>query len=292
MAELSAAGRAPAGVIHDIGYQRYTGVRLGRGRVVQALFVHSLRTAYGLGRTAKAKVFPGILVGLGVTIAVVAVAIRTQTGEVEMTYLQFVDTMGIPLLLFLAVIAPELVCRDLRSRVLPLYFSRPLRRSDYALAKLAATVSAAFLLLAGPLLLMALGGLFAQTGGVHGAWHEVTDFLGGLGYAALTAVVLGAFALPLAALTSRRAIAAVVIAVGFTVTTPVVGVLMSLGGPTAQQLSSLANPVSLLSGLEAWLYRDDRVDIGDFGPLYLLVAVALVAVSTAALLTRYRKVAA
>jgi ABC-2 type transport system permease protein len=176
--------------------------------------------------------------------------------------------------------------------VLPLYFSRPLRRSDYALAKLAATVSAAFLLLAGPLLLMALGGLFAQTGGVHGAWHEVTDFLGGLGYAALTAVVLGAFALPLAALTSRRAIAAVVIAVGFTVTTPVVGVLMSLGGPTAQQLSSLANPVSLLSGLEAWLYRDDRVDIGDFGPLYLLVAVALVAVSTAALLTRYRKVAA
>jgi ABC-2 type transport system permease protein len=299
MAELTAgaggvrpAGRAPGGVIHDIGYQRYTGPRLGRGRVVLALFGHSLRTAYGLGRTAKAKVFPGILVGLGVAIAVVAVAIRTQTGEVEVTYLEFVDTMSVPLLLFLAVIAPELVCRDLRSRVLPLYFSRPLRRSDYALAKLAATLSAAFLLLALPLLLMLLGGLFAQTGGVHGAWHEITDFLGGLGYAALTAIVWGAFALPLAALTARRAIAAVVIAIGFVVTAPVVGVLMSLGGTTAQQLASLANPVSLVSGLEAWIYRTDVQDIGDFGPVYLLVAVALVAVSTAVLLLRYRKVAA
>ncbi|HVQ90817.1 MAG TPA: hypothetical protein VMU51_07250, partial [Mycobacteriales bacterium] len=286
------AGRTPGGVIHDIGYQRYTGPRLGRSRVVLALFGHSLRTAYGLGRTAKAKVFPGILVVLGVAIAVVAVAIRTQTGEVEVNYLQFVDTMSVPLLLFLAVIAPELVCRDLRSRVLPLYFSRPLRRSDYALAKLAATLSAAFLLLAGPLLLMLLGGLFAQTGGAHGAWHEITDFLGGLGYAALTAIVWGAFALPLAALTSRRAIAAVVIAIGFVVTTPVVGVLMSLGGTTARQLASLANPVSLVSGLEAWIYRTDVQDIGGFGPVYLLVAVALVAVSTAVLLLRYRKVAA
>ncbi len=82
-----------------------------------------------------------------------------------------------------------------------------------------------------------------------------------------------------------------VIAVGFLMTTPVVGVLMSLGGTTARQLASLASPVSLVSGLEAWIYRTDVQDIGGFGPVYLLVAVALVAVSTAVLLLRYRKVA-
>ena len=38
-------------------------------------------------------------------------------------------------MLFCAVVAPELVSRDLRGGVLPLYFSRPLTRIDYALAK-------------------------------------------------------------------------------------------------------------------------------------------------------------
>ena len=33
------------GVIHDIGYQRYTGPRLGRAYGVRSLYTHSLRTA-------------------------------------------------------------------------------------------------------------------------------------------------------------------------------------------------------------------------------------------------------
>jgi ABC-2 type transport system permease protein len=291
MASADGAARG-SGVIHDIGYQRYTGPRLGRWHVVAALYVHSLRTAFGLGRTAKAKVFPGIVVGLAFAVAVVAVAIRTQTGTVAVTYLQYTDGIGIPLLLFLAVVAPELVCRDLRSRVLPLYFSRPLRRADYALAKLAAMVSAVWLLLAGPLLLMFLGGAFAQTGGARGAWREFTDFLGGLGYATITAVLLGAIAVPLASLSSRRAVAAVVIVVAFVVTTPIIGVFDAVGGTTAKQLVPLVNPVTLLNGLESWIYRNNLLDIGGYGPLYLAVALAVVGASAAALVVRYRKVAA
>lgn len=280
-----------SGVIHDIGYQRYTGPRLGRRHAIGALYVHSLRAAYGLGRSAKAKVFPGFVVAVGFAVAVVAVAIRTQTGEIAVTYLEYIDGLGIPVLLFLAVVAPELVCRDLRSRVLPLYFSRPLRRTDYALAKLAAMVSAVWLLLAGPLLLMFLGGVFAQTGGARGAWREFTDFLGGLGYAAMTAVVLGAVAVPLASLSARRAVAAVIIVASFVVTTPIIGVLDAVGGTTAQQLAPLLNPVGVLAGLEGWIYRTHTPDIGGYGPLYLAVAVALVGACVAALLFRYRKVA-
>jgi ABC-2 type transport system permease protein len=280
-----------AGVIHDIGYQRYAGPRLGRRHVVAALYLHSLRTAFGLGRSAVAKIFPGIVVGVAFAAAVVLVAVRSQAGGVvPYTYLQFIDGLGIPLIVFLAVIAPELVSRDLRSRVLPLYFSRPLRRSDYALAKLAATVSAVWLLLAGPLLLIFLGGAFSRSGGASAVWREFTDFLGGLGYAAMTAVVLGAFAVPLASLASRRAIAAVVIVVGFVATAPVIGVVNAIGGATAQQLSPLVNPATLLTGLEAWIYRDEKLDVGRYGPLYLLVAVALVTACGAALIARYRKV--
>jgi ABC-2 type transport system permease protein len=282
----------PSGVIHDIGYRRYTGPRLGRRHATAALYVHSVRTAFGLGRSAKAKIFPGMIIALAFAVAIVAVAIRAQTDQVAMTYLQYIDGLAIPIVLFLAVVGPEIVCRDLRARVLPLYFSRPLRRSDYALAKLAAMISAVWLLLAAPLLLMFLGGVFDQTGGASGAWNEFTDFLGGLGYAAIAAVVFGAFAVPLASLSSRRAVGAVVIAAAFTVTTPIIGVVSEVGGTTARQLVPLVNPVGIVTGLQAWVYRTHTMDIGRFGPLYLAAAVAVVGVGTAALILRYRKVAA
>ena len=58
------------GVIHDIGYQRYTGPRLGRGYAVRSLYVHGLRSAFGLGRSAKAKIFPWLVIGILFFIAV------------------------------------------------------------------------------------------------------------------------------------------------------------------------------------------------------------------------------
>jgi ABC-2 type transport system permease protein len=280
------------GVIHDIGYRRYTGARLGRRHIVTALYLHSLRTAFGLGRSAKAKIFPGIVALIAFGVAVIAVAIRSQSGEIAISYLYYTSVMGIPVLLFLAVVAPELVCRDLRAQVLPLYFSRPLRRADYAVAKVAAMISAVWLLLAGPLLLMFLGGVFAQTGGASGARHEFTDFLGGLAWAAIAAAVLGAVAMPLASWTSRRAVSAVVIVSAFLVTTPVIGVVDDLGGDTARQLVRLVNPLTLLDGLQTWIFRTSRVDIGRYGSLYLVGALALVGGCVALLIVRYRKVAA
>ena len=62
-AETSTPGRPPAagGVIHDLGYQRYDGPRLGRQRIVAALAWHSFRSAFGFGRGAKAKIVPVIV---------------------------------------------------------------------------------------------------------------------------------------------------------------------------------------------------------------------------------------
>ena len=287
---MQPAEPAAAGVIHDIGYQRYTGPRLGRRYAVRSLYVHSVRTAFGLGRSAKAKVFPWIVVGLVFAVAIVAVVVRSQTGSPFISYLQFSDTVGVPMLLFLAIVAPELVSRDLRAHVLPLYFSRPIGRGDYALAKLAAMVSAAWLLLAGPLLLILLGGVFAQQGGWSGAWHEITDFLGGIAYAAIAALVYASIAVLVAALASRRALAAAAIVGVFLVTAPVVGVLTAIGGTTMRELAPVLNPVTLVAGVKTTLCgRTDGLDVGNFGPMYISIAVALVVACGTLLVARYRK---
>src|SRR6266571_5269684 len=51
----------PSGVIHDLGYRRYDGQRLGRVQIARALAWHSLRSAFGIGRGVKAKLAAFVL---------------------------------------------------------------------------------------------------------------------------------------------------------------------------------------------------------------------------------------
>lgn len=280
-------------VIHDIGYQRYEGPRLGRGYAMRSLFAHSLRAAYGLGRSAKAKIFPWLVAGIIGMVAVVVTAVRAAIGEQALTYLDFADALFVLVILFCAVVAPELVSRDLRNATLPLYFSRPLRRTDYAWAKLGALVAAAWLLLAGPQLLMYVGGVFTVDGW-SAIWEETRDFGGGLAYAAINAAVFGTIALLIASLIGRRAVAAGAVVAAFLVTTPVVGVLIAAGGETAAQLAGLFSPSTLVYGVRGWLFGVSAADPypGDWGALYGGVTVALLTVCVALLLERYRRVQA
>ncbi|MBQ1025659.1 ABC transporter permease [Micromonospora sp. C95] len=289
----------PTGVIHDIGYQRYTGPRLGRRHVFGALYLHGVRTTFGLGRSAKAKIFPWLVVGIVLMVAAAVTAIRSQIGEVVMTYAQFADAMSWLVIFFVAVAAPELVSRDMRSGVLPLYFSRPLPHADYPLAKLLALVTALFLLLGAPQLLMFLGGAFTGDG-MGAVWDELLDLLPGLLYAGLWAVVFASVGLLVASMTGKRAFAAGGIVAVFLMTTPIVGILSVLPSQTANQLAGIASPPTLVQGVGLWTMRDLLVteantadlDLGAFGPVYALAAVALVAGCVALLLARYKKVAA
>ena len=54
------------GSIYDLGYRGYEGPRLGRGSAIAALLIHSVRTAYGLGRGARSKIAPIIIVVLAI----------------------------------------------------------------------------------------------------------------------------------------------------------------------------------------------------------------------------------
>jgi len=282
---------ATSGVIHDIGYRRYVGVRLGRGHLWRSMYVHSLRTAFGFGRGVKAKIFPWACTGVVIAVAVVITAINSRQ-EGAGTYPEFVDSMGILAMLFLAAAAPELVSRDLRSRVLSLYFARPVRRPDYVLAKFAALISAVFLMLAGPQLIIFTGAAFAVDS-VSEFRRDLTDVLGGWVYTGIFAVVTGALALLVASLTGRRAFAAAGIVGVFLVTVPVAAVLNELGHDDAlDKLSGLATPSWLVMGIGDWLLGHQGVveDIGGFGAVYGAAGALLVAACLTILLARYRRV--
>jgi ABC-2 type transport system permease protein len=286
----------PTSVIHDIGYQRYKGPRLGRGYANRSLYEQSLRTAFGIGRGAKAKIFPWMVIGIALSVAVIQIAVRSLTDQSFITYRGFAATIAFPVMLFLAIVAPELVSRDLRDRTLPLYFSRPLARTDYALAKYGALATVILLLLAVPQLLMYIGAVFTRKDGFSGAMKELGDMGPGLGGAVIRALVLAAIALLVASLTGRRAFAAAFIVGVFIITTPMVGILNVIGGEGSAlaSLSFAVNPMTLLIGLDQWLFGadPDGMPIGDYGPVYGAVTLALLAGCLGLLLLRYRKVAA
>ena len=290
-----------AGVIHDIGYQRYSGPRLGRAYAVRSLYSHGLRSAFGLGRSAGAKAFPWTVFGLVMLVAAILTAVRAQSGQMPTTYWEFPVNIIVLVVLFCAVVGPELVSRDLRGGVLPLYFSRPITRSDYALAKYAALASAVFILLVSPMLLIFVGGAFGMDS-LSGVWGEFVEFSKGVAMAGCYGIVFAALSLLVASLAGRRAVAAALVVATFLITTPVYGVLMGLAYTNSEdgqltgaalrlsQLAGLASPETLVAGLGDWWYNA-RNPIGDYGPLYGAVALGLAAVCVLLLLVRYRKVA-
>lgn len=293
----------PGGIIHDIGYRRYNGPRLGRSYATRSLFVHSLRTAYALGRSGVAKIFPWGILGVLISIAAILVAVQSQLPpELEQrafTYWQFPTQINFLVLLFCAVAAPELVSRDLRGGVLPLYFSRPLSRADYPVAKFAALTSAVFLLLFIPLLALFLGSAFSQDS-MSAVGDEFVLFTQGVVVAAIMAFLFSAIALLIASLSGRRAVAAALIVGFFILTTPVLGVLQALawanGTPTGTaetifQLSFLVSPFTIVEGIGGWWFDTDEPMVGPYGPLYLVVTLGVVAICLLLTLVRYRKVA-
>jgi ABC-2 type transport system permease protein len=280
-----------AGVIHDIGYQRYDGPRLGRFAMQQALYVHGLRAAFGLGRSAKAKIFPWLVFGIMLLVAVIAAAVRSVIGETILTYTQFTVQMNFLIIFFAAIVAPQLVSRDLRAGTLPLYFSRPLRAADYVIAKYGAMVSAVWLLLGVPQFIMFLGGAFTTKDGFKGVLNELGDLLPGWGFSLLCAMMFAGISLLVASLTGKQAFAAGGIVAVFLVTTPIVGVLSSLPSATANQLAFLASPPFLLIAVGQWMGGDFEIELGRFGPVYGIEAVSLIVACLLILLARYRKVA-
>ena len=299
MAETEEVQIAQAtGVIHDLGYRHYDGPRLGRAQIVRALIWHSFRSAFGIGRGVKAKIVP-ILACVAMCLPAIANAVSVAQGNGRLfDYDVYSPQLRVVvLIIFIAAQAPELVSKDLRSHVLPLYFSRPLRRGDYPLAKYVALTAACLLLIDVPVLLLYVGTIVsAKTG--HQVWNQTRALIPGLGVGLMWAVLIAAFGLVLASLTGRRAYATGIVAISCFLTWTVSLVLIQAeGGMTATstgaRIAGLFSPFTILDGVRMWLGGTSPGEVanpGHFGPLYGVVAVAVLAASLGGLAARYRKV--
>ena len=190
------------GVIHDIGYRHYDGPRLGRGAIWRAMALEGLRGAYGLGRSTRSKVVPLLLLAaicLPALITVIGASV-TRAGQRPLGYTAYAVSLQVLIGIFVAAQAPVSVSRDLRFRVVSLYFSRPMERVDYVLARWAGLAGAVLLLLAAPLTLLLAGALLAEMP----LGEQAGDYLRALGGAVLLAVLLAGIALVIAAVTPRR----------------------------------------------------------------------------------------
>jgi ABC-2 type transport system permease protein len=286
------------GVIHDLGYRRYDGPRLGRAQIVRALTWHSFRSAWGIGRGIKAKIVP-FLALIAMCLPAFANAFAVARGQARLFgYDVYVPQLRVVVLIvFISAQAPELVSRDLRSHVLPLYFSRPLRRGDYPLAKYIALTAACLLLIEVPLLILYVGTI-ASAKSAHGVWAETKALMPGLGVGLMWAVLIAAFGLFLASLTGRRAYATGIVAISCFLTWILSLLLIQAEGgltatSTGARIAGLFSPFTILDGVRIWLggtSPGEDANPGHFGPLYGVVAVLLLAACLGGLAARYRKV--
>ena len=285
------------GTIYDIGYRRYDGPRLGRRGAISAIVGAGLRAVFGLGRSGRSKVLPWGAVILAMLPAVVAIAIRVLAGDIiELySYHNYLWEIGLLLPIFLAAQAPELVVNDMRQRVLPLYFSRPIGRFDYVVAKLGALIVGLLALTLLPVLLLFLGRVLAAED-VVGALGDELGFLPTIiGTGLVYAAVLASIGLAICSLAGRRAYAAAAILALFLVGSVMSTTLRELGNGL-ENLAPFTYPLSILDGTREWLFGEGVLNspVADASvplPLYALAAAALLGVSWAVLLLRYRSVA-
>ncbi|WP_086828888.1 ABC transporter permease [Streptomyces sp. NRRL B-24572] len=284
--------------IHNIGYRSYDGPRLGRAYARRSLFSQSLRGAYGLGRSAKSKVLPMLLFAVmcAPALIIVAISVYTKADKLFMEYTQYAVYLQLVIAVFLASQAPQSVSRDLRFRTVPLYFSRPIERVDYVLAKYAAMASALFVLTVTPLLIMWIGSMLAKMD-----FAEQAKLFGqGLVSVAVLSVLFAGIGLVMAALTPRRGFGVAAVIAVLTISYGAVSTLQGISYATENTGSivwlGLFSPLTLVIGLQnaflgapASFPGEMQVGAG-VGVVYLLTVLALVAACYGILMRRYRKV--
>jgi ABC-2 type transport system permease protein len=269
MTATSAANGGPTGSIYDIGYRRYEGTRLGRGHAIRSLFLHSLRSSFGIGRGGRAKIAPiilGIIALIPAVGIVAALTVFAQFGggqdfddQVPIRYDTYAGTISTIVVLFCAAQAPELFGRDQRHGVLALYFARALRRSDYVLARIGGFMTALLILELVPQAILFLGRILLTEDIPKAVGDDLPSFGPVLAQSALSAGLLGGVSMVVSAFTPRRAYAVAGIIALFTIPNVVASIVVGLGSSTVGTWLTLVSPTSVLDGTNAFLF-DTRLD--------------------------------
>jgi len=294
-----------AGNIYDLGYQGYDGPRLGRAAVTRSLLGMTLRAAYGIGRGGRAKIAPFTLAVLAVLPALLAVgiaALASQAGAGDEfadaspirhdTYVGLTSTL---VMLFCAAQAPELFGRDQRYGVLPLFFSRVLTRTDYALARVGGLFLAVFAMSLLPQVVLTIGGILAAADPVTGISEELVHIPRYLLVTGLAAGLLTGVGAVIAAWTPRRAYATAAIIAVFIVPTVIVAIIATRAMGDLARILLLLSPGDLIDGLNAAVFdtlpESPAVLAADFpGWVYIAATVIGIVAMVAVVWRRYQRI--
>lgn len=288
---------APGGVIHDIGYRHYDGPRLGRAAVVRSLVADGIRGAYGIGRSKRSRIIPFLLLGLACIPALIWGLVVTIIGldDLPVDYVEYIILIQVLIAIFVASQAPVLVSRDLRHRVVSLYFSRPLGRMQYVFARYTALSVALFAFIATPVTLLFLCGLLAKLP----IGEQLPDYLRALATAALLALLVSGIALVIAAFTVRRGLGVAAIITLLLLSTGLqafVGIMAEeTGAAMLEEWAAAISPFGLVDSINGHVLRGPATFVGvdpswTMGVGFVAIWLALVATCMAALALRYRKV--
>lgn len=242
------SGAPDGGTVFDIGYQRYTGQRLGRSHGRAAVFRDGVRTALGLGRGGRAKLLPWFFIIALIFVAVImalVIGAADRLGGPEAAeqiglpgHSDYYGIASIILFVFAAVVGPELLCPDRRDGVINLYLVRPLTGTDYIASRWAAFLAVMTATAWAPQLVLLLAlvmGAPEPTEYLRANWLDIPRFL-------LAGLAIAAYATSLALLTAsfttRRAYASVFLVGLFIITTPfTAGLATELPGAAGQWTS-------------------------------------------------------
>ncbi|MFQ5966415.1 MAG: hypothetical protein ACE5MI_02255 [Acidimicrobiia bacterium] len=291
-------------VILERGYRHYDGPRLGRKGAMRAIVWDGVRRTLGLRRKARRKIFPWSLIavtfgGAAIFLALHYAASVALGGGIDLelpTYGEFFDFLGLIWLLFIALAAPELLIPDRAQGVLSVYFSRPLRVTDYLGAKAASIAVLVFSAYLIPQLTLHLGLASLSDDGFLRYLVDNAGVLWKVAFVASVYVAVHAsLAMAVAAVIPRRGFAAGVFLGGALILNQLTAVIARADFPGARYFAFLAverHPRIVRD----WVFDITTVDytpiaVG-FEPWHSLVAAAIIVLASWTVVwLRYRRIA-
>jgi ABC-2 type transport system permease protein len=203
-------------VIYDRGYRSYEGPRTGPSGALRAVFKDGVRRVLGLGRKARQKIFPWLLISVALVSAAIFIGIHWAIGNIEESLREGVPTYGglfdfysAISLLFIALAGPQLLITDRTSGALSVYFSRPLTTDGYLGAKVGAFATLVGAIYLVPQIVLHIGLALISDDGFLTYLGDNLDILWKVPVTTLAFIALhGAIVFFLAAIISRTGIAA------------------------------------------------------------------------------------
>lgn len=159
-------------VIYDRGYRTYEGERAGPSGARKAVYKEGIRRVLGLGRKAREKIYPWMMIAIAVAMAAIVIGVHWFIGDLAESLEEGVPSYGELFdlyswigLLFIAFAGPWLLIPDRTRGVLSVYFSRPLTVDGYLTSKIGAFATVVGAIYMVPQLVLHLGlGLISDDG--------------------------------------------------------------------------------------------------------------------------------